>query len=144
MAAKFRSRLLLIIVCLLIIVQIFVVTSLKHEFEQQILAARQAVNEQTLLQSALVKLLVEKNVITREDLLQEAQAISRSAIREKPRLRSRPLTQPALPRLQQLPQVNNRPQQGRKKKHPEQSTCFSLLKKVVLSGNLPSGSSAAW
>ena len=72
MAAEFRSRLLLVIVCLLIIVQVFVVTSLKQEFEEQILAARQAVNEQTLLQSALVKLLVEKNIITREDLLQEA------------------------------------------------------------------------
>jgi hypothetical protein len=88
MAAKFRSRLLLIIVCLLIIVQIFVVTSLKHEFEQQILAARKAVNEQTLLQSALVKLLVEKNVITREDLLREAQAIS---------MRFREATPPAEP-----------------------------------------------
>ena len=84
MATEFRSRLLLIIVCLLIIVQVFVVTSLKQKFEEQILAARQAVNEQTLLQSALVKLLVEKNVITREDLLQEAQAISNQFREQSP------------------------------------------------------------
>ena len=64
--------------------QIFVVTSLKQEFEEQILAARQAVNEQTLLQSALVKLLVEKNIITREDLLQEAQAISNQFREQSP------------------------------------------------------------
>ena len=84
MAAEFRSRLLLIIVCLLIIVQVFVVTSMKQKFEEQILAARQAVNEQTLLQSALVKLLVEKNVITRDDLLQEAQAIAMRFREETP------------------------------------------------------------
>ena len=70
--------------CALIIVLIFVVTSLKQEFEEQLLAARQAVNEQTLLQSALVKLLVEKNVITREDLLQEAQAISNQFREQSP------------------------------------------------------------
>ena len=84
MAVKFSSRLLLIIVCLLIIVQIFVVTSLKQQFEEQILAARQAVNEQTLLQSALVKLLVEKNIIAREDLLREAQAISNQFREQSP------------------------------------------------------------
>jgi len=77
MAAEFRSRLLLVIVCLLIIVQVFVVPSLKQKLEEQLLAARQAVNEQTLLQSALVQLLVEKNVITRDDLLQAASDISR-------------------------------------------------------------------
>jgi len=84
MAAEFRSRLLLIIVCLLIIVQVFVVTSLKQKLEEQILAARQAVNEQTLLQSALVQLLVEKNIITRDDLLQEASDISRQFMPEAP------------------------------------------------------------
>ena len=76
MATEFRPRLLLIIVCALIIVLIFVITSLKQDLEVQLQAARQAVNEQTLLQSALVKLLVEKNIIAREDLLREAQAIS--------------------------------------------------------------------
>ena len=84
MAAEFRSRLLLIIVCLLIIVQVFVVTSLKQQLEEQILAARQAVNEQTLLQSALVQLLVEKNIITREDLIQEASDISRQFMERSP------------------------------------------------------------
>lgn len=84
MATEFRSRLLLIIVCLLIIVLIFVITSLKQDLEVQLQAARQAVNEQTLLQSALIKLLVEKNVITREDLLREAQAISNQFREQSP------------------------------------------------------------
>jgi hypothetical protein len=77
MADKYRPRLLLIIVCALIIAQIFVITSLKHEFEEQMLAAQQAVNTQTLLQSALINQLIEKNIITREELLAEAQDISK-------------------------------------------------------------------
>jgi len=82
MAASYRPRLLLIIVCALIIAQIFVITSLKQEFEEQIAAARQAVNTQTLLQSALVNLLIEKNMITREDLLREAGELSRQFMPE--------------------------------------------------------------
>ena len=77
MADKYRPRLLLIIVCALIIAQIFVITSLKHEFEEQILAAHKAVNTQTLMQSALINQLIEKNIITREELLKEAQDISK-------------------------------------------------------------------
>jgi predicted Holliday junction resolvase-like endonuclease len=84
MATEFRPRLLLIIVCALIIVLIFVITSLKQDLEEQLQAARQAVNEQTLLQSALVKLLVEKNIIARDDLLREAQAISNQFREQSP------------------------------------------------------------
>jgi hypothetical protein len=84
MAESYRPRLLLIIVCFLIIVQIFVITSLKQQLEEQILAARQAVNEQTLLQSALVSLLAEKNIIAREDLVREAQAISQRFMEQSP------------------------------------------------------------
>ena len=65
MADKYRPRLLPLIVCALIIAQIFVITSLKQEVKEQILAAQQAVNTQTLLQSALVKILAEKGIITR-------------------------------------------------------------------------------
>ena len=84
MATSYRPRLLLIIVCALIIAQIFVITSLKQEFEEQLLAARDAVNTQTLLQGALVNLLVEKNIITREDLLKEAGAIQQHVMQESP------------------------------------------------------------
>jgi hypothetical protein len=77
MAAPYRPRLLLIIVCALIIAQIFVITSLKQDVEEQILAARQVVSTQTLMQSALINRLIEKNIITREELLLEAQAISK-------------------------------------------------------------------
>jgi len=84
MADKYRPRLLLIIVCALIIAQIFVITSLKQEFEEQILAARQVVSTQTLMQSALINQLIEKNIITREELLQEAQAISKRFMESQP------------------------------------------------------------
>lgn len=84
MASTYRPRLLLIIVCALIIAQIFVITSLKHEVNEQILAAQHAVNTQTLLQSALVKILAEKGVITREDLLREASAISQQVMQADP------------------------------------------------------------
>ncbi len=82
MAEPYRPRLLLIIVCALIIVQIFVITSLKQKLEEQILAAQQAVNTQTLLQGALVNLLVEKKIIAREDLLREAGDLSRQFMPE--------------------------------------------------------------
>ena len=82
MSQPYRPRLLLIIVCALIVGQIFVITSMKQEFEQQLLAAQQAVNTQTLLQSALVNLLVENDLIAREDLLREAQSISRQFMEE--------------------------------------------------------------
>jgi hypothetical protein len=84
MAASYRPRLLLIIVCALIIAQIFVITSMKQEFEKQLLAAQQAVNTQTLLQSALVSLLVEKDIIAREDLLREARELSRRFMEQSP------------------------------------------------------------
>ena len=84
MADSYRPRLLLIIVCALIIAQIFVITSLKQEVEEQILAAQQAVNTQTLLQGALVKILTEKGVLTKEDLLREAQNISQQVMQADP------------------------------------------------------------
>jgi len=74
MAAAYRPRLLLIIVCALIVAQIFVVTSLKQDFERQLAAARETITTQTLLQGALVNLLVEKNIITRDDILKETRA----------------------------------------------------------------------
>jgi len=84
MANAYRPRLLLIIVCVLIIAQIFVITSLKQEVEEQILAARQVVSTQTLMQSALINRLIEKNIITREELLLEAQAISKRFLESNP------------------------------------------------------------
>jgi hypothetical protein len=84
MADSYRPRLLLIIVCALIIAQIFVITSLKQEVSEQMLAAQQAINTQTLLQSALVKILDEKGVITRQDLLREASAISQQVMQTDP------------------------------------------------------------
>ncbi len=73
MADKYRPRLLLIIVCALIIAQIFVITSLKQEVEKQMLV----VHTQTLVQNALINLLIEKNVITRDNLAQQAQDIAK-------------------------------------------------------------------
>jgi hypothetical protein len=80
MANKYRPRLLLIIVCALIIAQIFVITSLKQEVEKQMLV----VHSQTLIQNALINLLIEENIITRDALRQKAQAISRRFMEENP------------------------------------------------------------
>jgi len=80
MADKYRPRLLLIIVCALIIAQIFVITSLKQEVEKQMLV----VHTQTLVQNALINLLIEKNVITRDNLAQQAQDIAKHFMEESP------------------------------------------------------------
>jgi hypothetical protein len=80
MADKYRPRLLLIIVCALIIAQIFVITSLKQEVEKQMLV----VHTQTLVQNALINLLIEKNVITRDNLAQQAQDIAKYFMEESP------------------------------------------------------------
>ncbi len=80
MANKYRPRLLLIIVCALIIAQIFVITSLKQEVEKQMLV----VHTQTLVQNALINLLIEKNIITRDDLAQQAQEIAKRFMEEAP------------------------------------------------------------
>ncbi len=72
MANTYRPRLLLIIVCALIIAQIFVITSLKQEVEKQMLV----VHTQTLIQNALINLLIEENIITRDDITQQAQKIA--------------------------------------------------------------------
>jgi hypothetical protein len=80
MADKYRPRLLLIIVCALIIAQIFVITSLKQEVEKQMLV----VHTQTLVQNALINLLIEKNVITRDNLAQQAQDIAKHFMEENP------------------------------------------------------------
>ena len=80
MADKYRPRLLLIIVCALIIAQIFVITSLKQEVEKQMLV----VHTQTLVQNALINLLIEKNVITRDNLAQQAQDIAKHFMEASP------------------------------------------------------------
>lgn len=104
MAESYRPRLLLIIVCALIIAQIFVITSMKQAFEKQMLAAQQAVNTQTLMQGALVNLLVEKNIISREDLLQEAQSISQRFMQQENPAADPPFDTGKLPGPAALPQ----------------------------------------
>ena len=80
MANKYRPRLLLIIVCALIIAQIFVITSLKQEVEKQMLV----VHTQTLIQNALINLLIEENIITRDALAQQAQDIAKRFMEASP------------------------------------------------------------
>lgn len=80
MANAYRPRLLLIIVCALIIAQIFVITSLKQEVEKQMLV----VHTQTLIQNSLINLLIEKNIITRDALAQQVQTIAKRFMEENP------------------------------------------------------------
>ena len=73
----YKPRLLIIMVMALVIGQILIINYMKSDFEQQISQVHEAVNMNSLMQGALVNMLVEKKIIERNDLLNEAQKLSK-------------------------------------------------------------------
>ena len=73
---SYRPRLLIVLVIALVIGQVLFVNYLKKDFEKRIMQCYEAINTNSVLQGALVNILVEKKILERSDLLKEAQALS--------------------------------------------------------------------
>ena len=73
---NYSPRFLIVLVIALVIGQVISINYLKRDFENRIAQCYEAINTNTVLQGALVTILVEKNILQRSDLLQEAQKMS--------------------------------------------------------------------
>jgi len=72
----YSPRFTTIIILALVVGQVLTFNYLKNEFNKQINQCYEAINASTIIQGALVNLLVKKNVINREELLKEAGSLS--------------------------------------------------------------------
>jgi hypothetical protein len=72
----YSPRFTIIILLALVVGQVLTFNYLKNEFNKQITQCYEAINASTIIQGALVNLLVKKNVINREELLKEAGSLS--------------------------------------------------------------------
>jgi hypothetical protein len=68
----YTPRFTIIILLALVIGQVMAFNYLRSEFNKQINQCYEAINASTIIQGALVNLLVKKNIIDREQLLKEA------------------------------------------------------------------------
>lgn len=72
----YSPRFTTIILLALVVGQVLTFNYLKNEFNKQINQCYEAINASTIIQGALVNLLIKKNVISREELLKEAGSLS--------------------------------------------------------------------
>jgi hypothetical protein len=72
----YSPRYTTIILIALVVGQVLTFNYLKNEFNKQITECYEAINASTIIQGALVNLLVKKNIINREELLKEAGSLS--------------------------------------------------------------------
>jgi len=73
---SYRPRLLAILGVAIIIGQVVSINYLKKEFDERIAQCYEAVNTSSVLQGALVNILVKKKVLEKQELLAEAQQLS--------------------------------------------------------------------
>lgn len=73
---NYRPRLLIVLVIALVIGQVLSINYLKKDFEDRITQCYDAINTNSVLQGALVNILVEKKILERSDLLKEAGKLS--------------------------------------------------------------------
>jgi len=74
--SSYTPRFLLIVLIAVIVGQFFSFNYLKQDFEKRISECYDAINTSTIMQGALVNILVEKDVFKRERLLEEAEKLS--------------------------------------------------------------------
>jgi hypothetical protein len=72
----YSPRFTVIILLALIVGQVLAFNYLRSEFNTQINQCYEAINASTIIQGALVNLLVKKNIIDREQLLKEAGSLT--------------------------------------------------------------------
>ncbi len=73
---NYRPRFLIILVIALVIGQVISINYLKQDFDNKLDQCYEAINMNAVLQGALVNILVEKEIMKRDDLLTEAQQLS--------------------------------------------------------------------
>ena len=73
---SYSPRLTFIILISLIIGQVLIVNYLKSDFDKQLTACYEAINTSSIIQGALVNMLVQKNIIDRDQLMKEAGTLS--------------------------------------------------------------------
>lgn len=69
---NYSPRLTFIILIALIIGQVLIVNYLKNDFDKQITACYEAINTSSIIQGALINMLVKENIINRDELMKEA------------------------------------------------------------------------
>jgi len=74
--SSYTPRFLLIVMIAVIVGQFFSFNYLKQDFEKRISECYDAINTSTIMQGALVNILVEKDILKREKLLEEAEKLS--------------------------------------------------------------------
>lgn len=73
---SYTPRFIIIILVALIIGQFLTVNYMKSDFDNKINQAYEAVNQASIMMGAMVNILEEKEIISREELLTEANRIS--------------------------------------------------------------------
>jgi predicted RND superfamily exporter protein len=73
---SYRPRLLVILVFMLVVGQFFAFNYLKNDLDTQVRQCYDAINTNSVLQGALVNILVEKDIFRRSELLDEAKNLS--------------------------------------------------------------------
>ena len=73
---NYSPRFTIIILLALVIGQVLTFNYLKNEFNKQINQCYEAINTSTIIQGALINLLVKKNILDREQLLKEAGSLT--------------------------------------------------------------------
>lgn len=69
---SYSPRFTLIMLLALVVGQVLTFNYLKNEFNEEIKRCYEAINASTIMQGALVNLLVKKKIVDREELLKEA------------------------------------------------------------------------
>ncbi len=72
----YRPRLVIILVFIIVVGQILSINYLKSDFEAKLAQCYEAINTNSVMQGALVNLLVKKTGLSRDELMDEAQALS--------------------------------------------------------------------
>jgi hypothetical protein len=73
---NYSPRVTLIILIALVVGQVFIVNYLKSDFDKQINSCYEAINTSTIIQGALINMLVKKNIISRDELMKEAGSLT--------------------------------------------------------------------
>lgn len=73
---SYRPRLLVVCIIIVVAAQLFIVNYLQRDFDRRIQQCYEAINTNSVLQGALVNVLVEQGVLSRQDVLHEAGTLS--------------------------------------------------------------------